>query len=72
MNNTDKHNISRFNEDTLVVNGAFFGGDTEGSEYSSICGYASDPAQLVVFHTPRTDDRLSVYASLIVQLKHIK
>lgn len=68
----DKHNISRFNEDTLVVNGSYFGGDKEGTEYSSICGYASDPAQLAIFHTPRTDDRLSVYDSVIVQLKHIK
>lgn len=68
----DKHNISRFNEDTLVVNGAFFGGDDTGAEYSSICGYNSDPAQIVIFHTPREDNRLSVYDSLIVQLKHIK
>lgn len=68
----DKHNISRFNEDTHVINGAFFGGDDTGGEYSSICGYASDPAQLILFHTPRIDDRLSVYDSLIIQLKHIK
>jgi len=68
----DKHNISRFNEDTYIVNGAFFGGDKEGTDYSSISGYSSDPAQLIVFHTPREDDRLTVCDSKTIQLIHIK
>jgi hypothetical protein len=68
----DKHNISRFNEDTLVVNGAFFGSDTEGTEYSGISGYESDAGQIMFFHVPRKDDRrLTIYDSFVIQLAHI-
>lgn len=68
----DKHNISRFNEDTLVVNGAFFGSDTEGTEYSGIAGYESDAGQIMFFHVPRKDDRrLTIYDSFVIQLAHI-
>jgi len=68
----DKHNISRFNEDTLVVNGAFFGSDTEGTEYSGISGYESDAGQIMFFHVPRDDDRrLTIYDSFVIQLAHI-
>lgn len=71
----DKHNVSRFNLDTKVVNGATFGrcDDKGGGEYSSIAGYAAEPAQLVIYHTPREkgDTRLSICDSLIVQLGHI-
>lgn len=69
----DKHNICRFNNDAMVVNGAFFGDDREGTEYSGICGYDGYPAQLVFFHVPRNDNfRLPIYDSLVVQLGHIK
>lgn len=72
----DKHNVSRFNLDTRVVNGATFGrcDDKGGGEYSSIQGYAAEPAQLTLFHTPREDgdNRLSICDSLLVQLGHIK
>jgi len=68
----DKHNISRFSEDTLVVNGAFFGSDTEGTEYSGIAGYNSDAGQIMFFHVPRKDDRrLTIYDSFVIQLAHI-
>lgn len=68
----DKHNISRFNEDTLVVNGAFFGSDTQGVEYSGISGYDSDAGQIMFFHVPRADDRrLTIYDSFVIQLAHI-
>jgi len=68
----DKHNISRFNEDTLVVNGAFFGSDTEGTEYSGISGYEADAGQIMFFHVPREDDRrLTIYDSFVIQLAHI-
>ena len=70
----DKHNISRFNEDTLVVNGAFFGnspGD-KGHDYSSAMGYSALAAQIVFFHVPRSDERLPCYDSFIIQLNHIK
>jgi hypothetical protein len=68
----DKHHICRFNEDTLVVNGAFFGSDTEGTEYSGISGYESDAGQIMFFHVPRKDDRrLTIYDSFVIQLAHI-
>lgn len=69
----DKHHICRFNNDALVVNGAFFGDDREGMEYSGICGYDGYPAQLMFFHVPREDNfRLPIYDSLAIQLGHIK
>lgn len=69
----DKHNISRFNEDTLVVNGAFFGGDDAGMDYSGINGYSSQPGQIMFFHVPRAErERLPIYDSFIVQLGHIQ
>jgi len=68
----DRHTICRFNEDTLVVNGAFFGSDTEGTEYSGISGYESDAGQIMFFHVPRADDRrLTIYDSFVIQLAHI-
>lgn len=68
----DKHCVTRFNEDTLVVNGAFFGSDTEGTEYSGISGYESDAGQIMFFHVPRNDDRrLTIYDSFVIQLAHI-
>ena len=68
----DKHNISRFNEDTLVCNGAFFGSDDEGIEYSGINGYAADAGQISFFYVPRKGRRLPLYESFTVQLAHIK
>jgi len=69
----DKHHISRFNEDTLVINGAFFGDDREGREYSGIVGYSSMPGQIAFFYVPRdNDNRLPLYDSFVIQLGHIK
>lgn len=68
----DKHNICRFNDDSLVVNGAFFGNDDTGSEYSSISGYSSIASQLMFFHIPREDARKTIYDSFSIQLHHIK
>lgn len=72
----DKHNVSRFNTDTKVINGSTFGrcDDKNGGEYSAIAGYAAEPAQLTIYHTPRQegDSRLSVCDSLLVQLGHVK
>jgi len=69
----DKHTITRFSNDSKVVNGAFFAtcDDVGGGEYSAISGYASEPAQITLFHTPRADNRSSVCDSLVVQLGHI-
>jgi len=68
----DKHNICRFNNDTMVVNGAFFGDDREGSEYSGICGYDGYPAQIMFAHVKRKDNfRTTIFDSLSIQLGHV-
>lgn len=68
----DKHNICRFNDDSLVVNGAFFGDDEKGTEYSSISGYASIASQLMFFHVKRKDSRKTIYDSFSIQLHHVQ
>jgi len=69
----DKHNISRFNNDRFVVNGAFFGDGRSGEEYSSIVGYDGEPAQIMFAHVRRADNfRTSIFDSLAIQLGHIK
>lgn len=70
----DKHNICRFNNDRLVVNGAFFGTDSEGGEYSSFLGYQNEPSQIVLFHVERRkgDPRSTIFDTMVIQLAHIK
>lgn len=69
----DKHNISRFNNDRYVVNGAFFGDSRSGEEYSGIAGYDGEPAQLMFAHVKRKDNfRTSIFDSMAIQLGHIK
>lgn len=46
----DMHHVCNYDCGKLVVNGAFFGVDTEGVEYSGILGYSSVPAQVVMVH----------------------
>ncbi|WP_448168684.1 hypothetical protein [Burkholderia ambifaria] len=67
----DKHNVCSFNSGQYVVNGAFFGSDNEGVEYSSIAGFSSVPAQWMGFHTPRDDSRFTLYDSFVIQLAHV-
>lgn len=68
----DKHNVCVFNNYTDVVNGAFFGDDRTGSEYSGIVGYDGYPAQLMFFHVPRKDNyRHSMFDTVSIQLGHI-
>lgn len=69
----DKHNVSRFNNDKYVVNGAFFGADKDGMEYSGILGYSTPAAQVVFCHVPRdkSDKRTTIYDSFVIQLQHI-
>jgi len=69
----DKHNICRFNNDRFTVNGAFFGDDRIGSDYSGISGYDGEPAQIMFAYTRRADDRRTpIFDSLVIQLGHIK
>jgi len=70
----DKHSICRFNNDRLVVNGAFFGNDTVGGEYSSFLGYSNEPSQIVFCHVERkrNDPRSTIFDTMVIQLAHIK
>jgi len=69
----DKHNICRFNNDRFTVNGAFFGDDRIGSDYSGIIGYDGEPAQIMFAYVERDDDRRTpIFDSLVIQLGHIK
>jgi hypothetical protein len=47
----DMHHVCAYDNAKLVVNGAFFGADDEGVEYSGILGFNAIPAQVVMFHT---------------------
>lgn len=67
----DKHTVSSFNSGQYIVNGAFFGTDEEGAEYSSASGYSSVAAQWMGFHTPRNDSRFTLYDSFTIQLGHV-
>jgi hypothetical protein len=67
----DKHTVTSFNSGQHVINGAFFGACAGGVEYSGIAGYSSVPAQWMGFHLARTDNRLSLYDTFVIQLDHI-
>jgi len=69
----DKHNVCRFNNDRFVVNGAFFGDDRIGSDFSGIKGYDGEPAQIMFAYVQRADDRRTpIFDSLVIQLGHIQ
>jgi hypothetical protein len=68
----DKHNICRFNNDRFTINGAFFGDDRIGSDFSGIKGYDGEPAQVMFAYTPRENNRRTpIFDSLVIQLGHI-
>lgn len=68
----DKHNICRFNNDRFTVNGAFFGDDRIGSDFSGIKGYDGEPAQVMFAYTQRDSNRRTpIFDSLVIQLGHI-
>lgn len=68
----DKHTVCSFNNHQYVVNGAFFGTGTDGSEYSEIAGYSSQAGQWMGFHCERDDERTTLFDTFVVQLGHIK
>ena len=46
----DKHHHTTFGQGEQVLNGAFFGIDQEGLEYSGILGFNSVPSQTIMYH----------------------
>lgn len=47
----DMHHLCSYDNHKMVLNGAFFGMDTTGVEYSGILGFNSTPSQAIMFHT---------------------
>lgn len=47
----DMHHLCSYDSHKMVLNGAFFGTDSDGVEYSGILGFNSIPAQAIMFHT---------------------
>lgn len=70
----DKHSVTFFNNGQYIVNGAYFGKDEKGIEYSGILGYHTPPAQVLVSYVERKKDdpRNPFYEAFIIQLEHIK
>ncbi|MCP4987430.1 MAG: hypothetical protein GY928_15645 [Colwellia sp.] len=50
----DKHHSVQYDNSNLMCNGAFFGIEQQGAEYSGILGFNSIPVQAVVIHEPVT------------------
>lgn len=48
----DMHHTCSYDTHRMILNGAFFGVDEGGTEYSGILGFNSIPSQVVVLHTP--------------------
>jgi len=48
----DMHHSCSYDSHRIILNGAFFGVDEGGIEYSGILGFNSIPSQVVVLHTP--------------------
>lgn len=48
----DLHHTCSYDSHRLVLNGAFFGVDQGGVEYSGIIGFSSVPSQVVMLHSP--------------------
>lgn len=46
----DKHHVCAYDASKLVLNGALFGVDSTGSEYSGVLGFSSIPAQVIMWH----------------------
>lgn len=47
----DMHHTCAYDCGKMVLNGAFFGADTDGVEYSGILGFNSTPSQVMMIHT---------------------
>lgn len=61
----DKHHHTCFGQGEQVLNGAFFGTDQEGIEYSGILGFSGVPSQTIMFHTKEDSIGKSTVKDLI-------
>jgi len=61
----DMHHTCAFDNGRLMMNGAFFGTDTQGYEYSGILGFSAIPAQTMIVHTPSNHPCRNTVAEII-------
>lgn len=61
----DKHHSVQYDNSNLMCNGAFFGIEQEGGEYSGILGFNSIPTQAVVVHEPITGQGQSTITEVV-------
>jgi len=65
----DMHHVCNYDNGKLVVNGAFFGADTEGQEYSGVLGFSSIPAQVMMLHVDdKSIGRNTVKETYVIQV----
>jgi hypothetical protein len=65
----DKHHTIQFQNSHLCCNGAFFGMEDEGIEYSGILGFNSDPTQTIMFHVDdKRKGRSNIKETINIQL----
>lgn len=65
----DMHHVCSYDNHKMVLNGAFFGTDSEGIEYSGILGFNSTPAQVVMLHVDEEKEtRSSIKEFLTIQV----
>ena len=68
----DMHHVCAYDASKLVLNGALFGVDSTGSEYSGVLGFSSIPAQVIMFHQEEPSiGKSQVKETYIVQLAQI-
>ena len=68
----DKHHVCAYDASKLVLNGALFGVDSTGSEYSGVLGFSSIPAQVIMWHQEEPSiGKSQVKETHIVQLAQI-
>ena len=68
----DMHHVCAYDASKLVLNGALFGVDSTGSEYSGVLGFSSIPAQVIMWHQEEPSiGKSQVKETHIVQLAQI-
>lgn len=65
----DMHHVCSYDNHKMVLNGAFFGTDSEGIEYSGILGFNSTPAQVIMLHVDeQKETRSSIKEFVTIQV----
>lgn len=68
----DMHHVCAYDASKIVLNGALFGVDSTGSEYSGVLGFSSVPAQVIMWHQEEQSlGKSQVKETHIVQLAQI-